>query len=60
MKSKTGTQLELQFKTPVFYVKEQMYLFGEKVSPDERMQAIDEAQDEAEQLKQSDDFKAND
>lgn len=54
MKSK---QLEIQFKEPVFYIKEQMYLFGEKVSPDERMRAIEDAQEEADDLMESDNFK---
>jgi len=57
MKYNKSLQLLLPFWE---YDNRQMYLFGEKVSPDERMRAIEDAQDEAEQLKQSDDFKTND
>lgn len=49
-------QLEIIF--PGEYI--QLYLFGQKVTPEERQRAIEEALEEAEELKKHDDFLESD
>lgn len=51
-----GRQLNLNFPEPVVYIKEQIYLFGEKVTQEERQRAIEEAQEDAKEIKEHDEF----